>query len=65
MFIPLLKIENTFLCPLSEDCWKYFFKWFNDYKILVYMGDYSLGPFTEKDARQYVQATVRILGLFA
>lgn len=59
MLISQFRIENTFLCPLSEDSWKCFLKWLNDRELLVYMGDYDLKPFTEQNAKQYVQAHLK------
>lgn len=59
MLISRFGIENTFLCPLSEDSWKYFFKWLNDYDLLVYMGGYDMKPFTEQDAKRYVQSHLK------
>lgn len=54
MLIPQFEFKNTFLCPLTEDSWKYFLKWLNDERLLVHMGDYYLNPFTKEDAKQYV-----------
>lgn len=59
MLIPRFEIKNTFLCSLTEDSWGYFLKWLNDDNLLVYMGDYDLKPFTERDAKQYTQAHLK------
>lgn len=56
MLVPRYGVSGTFLCPLTEDSWKYFLKWFNDGNILTQMGDHELKPFTEQNAKQYVQA---------
>lgn len=54
--IPRAQRVNTGLSPLHPGCEELFFRWFNDPRIYLHMGDLTPYPFTLDDARKYSEA---------
>lgn len=56
LIIPRMRCENTGLATFNNNTAELFFKWMNESSIYTFMGDIDPFPFTEEDARKYVES---------